>query len=509
MLPFPITHEDLRGRRWPYVSIVLIVLNALIFVATHDRMEREQQQSSQVRLHILILSARFPDAEITGDAKAMVDYFKRDHAALYNKLADSNRDLLDAWDAQLLVRDLSQDDVNAEMANLCAQFDQYERDSIAWNYGFHPYHPTAVSYITASFLHGGWLHLIFNMWFLWLAGTVLEDAWGRIVYPVFYLVAAVLAHFVYAVMFPGTFVTVMGASGAIAGLMGGFLARFPTTRIKLAWFWGIPFYWRPLNFSARAYILLPLWLLVQLFEGSLSGLSGGVAYWAHVGGFVFGLAGAFLLRFTGLEQSMDQAIEAKVTWKADPHIVHATDFLEQRQFDAAISELQQLLKVNPDSLDANQLLLSAQEKKQDFAGQKEILGTLCRLYATAGDIDAALSHYDLYLNLGGDKLPRGLWLELCRHMESQQNWERAVSEYERFAEKNPTERSSVRALVSAAAICLTKLNHPQQAERLYRAAQASPLPHAELDATIAEGLKQCETADSRPGAYVGTSPGKT
>jgi membrane associated rhomboid family serine protease len=505
----PIAHEDLRGRRWPYVSIVLILLNTLIFVATHGRMEREQDQTAEVRLHILILSARFPDAEISGDAREMVDVFKRDHPAIYERLANSNRELADPWEAQLLVRDWSPADINAEMASLCTQFDQNRRDSIAWNYAFHPYHPTAVSYITAGFLHVGWLHLIFNMWFLWLAGTVLEDAWGRLVYPIFYLLSGALALVVHAAVFPGSLVPVLGASGAIAGLMGGFLARFPKTRIKLLWFWGLPFWFRPVKFFVPAYILLPIWLGIQLVWGAVSGSSGGVAYWAHIGGFAFGVAGAFLLRSTGIEQAMDQAIEAKVTWEADPHIVHATEFLEQGQFDASIAELQQMLKEAPDSIEGYELLLKAQDKKQDFAAQKQTVAALCRLNVTSGDLPAAMNYYELYLNLGGDKLPRGVWLELCRYLESQQNWERAASEYERFAEKNTKERASVPALVSAARICLTRLNRIPDALRLYRAAQASPVPHLDLEATIHEGLRQCEATDPTPTSPVGTYIGNS
>src|SRR5271168_2768473 len=113
---------------------------------------------------------------------------------------------------------------------LSGKFDALHSDSLAWNYAFHSYHPTIKSFITALFLHGGWLHIIFNMWFLWLAGTILEDAWGRVVYPIFYLLSGVFSWLVQGVVFPDSFVVGVGASGAIAGLMGAFLARFPTVK---------------------------------------------------------------------------------------------------------------------------------------------------------------------------------------------------------------------------------------------------------------------------------------
>ena len=221
----PVAHENLRGRRWPWVTIAIIALNFVIFLATNGRIEKELHDAGRVQLHILLLSARYPDAQMTPDVSQMVGAFKREHAEIYKQLASPRRPV-DEWDSQLQSGKPTDTDINAEMAGLCSNIEQFHNDSLAWNYAFHPYRPTLRSYVTASFLHGGWLHIIFNMWFLWLAGTVLEDAWGRVVYPIFYLVSGVFAFLVHAAVFPDSFVPVVGASGAIAGLMGGFLARF-------------------------------------------------------------------------------------------------------------------------------------------------------------------------------------------------------------------------------------------------------------------------------------------
>lgn len=492
----PIAHEDQRGRRWPYVTMVIIALNVLIFLFTHARMDREQRQAGVVQYHILALSARYPDAMLPPDETALVEAVKREHAGAYAQLLMHNRKGYDAWDSKLLSSHWSDVEVNAQMAILATELEQIQRDSITWNYAFHAYHPTAISYISANFLHGGWLHLIFNMWFLWLAGTVLEDTWGRVVYPIFYLICGALAMTVQGGVFRGSFTPVVGASGAIAGLMGGFLARFPKTRIRLAWFFLFRFY----KFYVPAYVILPLWLVIQVFWGVWVHAASGVAYWAHVGGFAFGMVGAVILRYSGIEQTVDQAIEAKVSWTADAPIVRATELLGENQAGAAITELQKHVKEKPDSVDAHELLLKAQEKTSDAAGQKETLANLCRLYVSSGDQETAWNYYLQFISLGGDKLPRGVWLELCRYLESQQNWDRAVTEYEHLAEKNSSERASVPALVSAARICLTKLNRAADAERLYKMAAASPVPHVDLEGAIQDGLKQCAasvpTADS-------------
>jgi membrane associated rhomboid family serine protease len=180
-----------------------------------------------------------------------------------------------------------EDALQGEMNSLSVQLQQAKENSVAEKYAFIPAHPTAISYITANFLHGGWMHLIGNMWFLWLAGFVLEDLWGRWLYSAFYLVAGAAAMQFDAWLNAGSTVPTLGASGAVAALMGAFLVRFPKMKIEMLWW----IFLRPRRFKAAAYWLLPGWLAMEIFYGSLFGQSTGVAHWAHVGGFVFRCAG--------------------------------------------------------------------------------------------------------------------------------------------------------------------------------------------------------------------------
>jgi len=499
----PLAHENLRGRRWPWVTTAIIAINFVVFLATNGPMNRELQQISRAELHILLLSARYPDTQLPPDAEQMVGAYKLQHPDVYAQMAAPNRSQpVDSWDLQLLSSSLSPEQANAEMASLTSELQQARDGSIVWTYAFHPFHPTLRSYITASFLHGGWLHIIFNMWFLWLAGTILEDTWGRVVYPIFYLVCGALGFVIHGVVFPGSLVPALGASGAIAGLMGAFLARFPKTNIRLAWI----LFLKPIKFNVPAYIILPLWLLIEVFWGAVFAAAraeGGVAHWAHIGGFAFGALGALLLKYTGIEHSLDQAIDAKVSWTADPRIVRATDSLAENNPAGAIASLRQLVAEKPDSVEGWEMLLAAQQRRQDAAGQKETLETLCRLHAGAGEMESAWNDYVQFTHLGGQKISRGVWLALCRHLESKHDWEGAATEYERLAENNPRERAGISALVSAAGIRLTHLNEPQRAARLFQAAAGSPVPHTDLDAAIQEGLQRCakSTPSAQPGAY--------
>ncbi|WP_171209943.1 MULTISPECIES: rhomboid family intramembrane serine protease [unclassified Ruegeria] len=140
--------------------------------------------------------------------------------------------------------------------------------------------------VTSMFLHGGWMHLAGNMLFLWIFGDNLEDEMGHLPFLLFYLVAGVGAGLIHVATGPDSVVPTIGASGAIAGVMGGYLLLFPRAKVDILLI--LIIYFRV--FTIPAFIMLGLWLAFQFF-GSLTSDpdQGGVAYWAHTGGFVVGL----------------------------------------------------------------------------------------------------------------------------------------------------------------------------------------------------------------------------
>jgi len=179
-----------------------------------------------------------------------------------------------------------------QMDTLSARYAELEAASIINKYGYTPARPTMLALITSMFLHGGWLHLIGNMWFLWLAGAVLEDTWGRIIYPIFYMVAGVLAGLVHGMSDPGSIVPAIGASGAIAGVLGAYILMFPQSRVNVLLGTQIV--------AMPALIVIGFWIALQLFSeiGTFANTSegGGVAYMAHIGGFLAGFLLTFLFR---------------------------------------------------------------------------------------------------------------------------------------------------------------------------------------------------------------------
>jgi membrane associated rhomboid family serine protease len=159
--------------------------------------------------------------------------------------------------------------------------------------------------LTSIFMHGGWLHLIGNMWFLWVFGNNIEDSMGHLRFAVFYLLTGALASAAHILSGPGSAIPTVGASGAISGVMGAYLLLYPRVRVFTLFFFFIFFRIIPLP----AWLILGYWFFLQLVVGLGPSGGGGVAIWAHVGGFV---AGFVLIRLF----QRDELVKARLGGKS-------------------------------------------------------------------------------------------------------------------------------------------------------------------------------------------------
>jgi len=176
---------------------------------------------------------------------------------------------------------------------------QNDLNQFLYVYGVVPAQFTWPTLITSMFLHGGWMHVIGNMWYLWIFGDNVEDRLGHAGYIIFYLLCGIVAAFGQIVIDPTSTLPTIGASGAIAGVMGAYFVLYPRSRVltlvPLILWWEM--------FELPAIVLLGFWFLMQLFSaaGSIAVTagthgSGGVAFMAHVAGFVFGGVSMVVLR---------------------------------------------------------------------------------------------------------------------------------------------------------------------------------------------------------------------
>ena len=168
--------------------------------------------------------------------------------------------------------------------------DSFSRNHLIMVYGLVPDRLQASALVTSMFLHGGWMHVIGNMWFLWIFGDNIEDTLGHGKYILFYLLCGVAAALTQVAINPDSRIPTIGASGAIAGVMGAYLVKFPHARILTL----IPIFIFITMYELPAAVVLAYWFILQIFSGvgsvAYSQLSeGGVAWFAHVGGFLAGI----------------------------------------------------------------------------------------------------------------------------------------------------------------------------------------------------------------------------
>ncbi len=159
--------------------------------------------------------------------------------------------------------------------------------------------PAAVSplltMLTCIFLHGSWMHFLGNMWFLWIFGDNVEDRLGHIGYVLFYLLSGLAASVAHYLTDSASTIPTIGASGAIAGVMGAYFVWYPHSRVHSL----VPVFGFIQFIEVPAPYFLGVWFLMQFLQGARGG-GGGVAWWAHIGGFVFGVVIAFALGKSGL-----------------------------------------------------------------------------------------------------------------------------------------------------------------------------------------------------------------
>ena len=175
---------------------------------------------------------------------------------------------------------------------------QNDLNQFLYVYGVVPAQFSAATLVTSMFLHGSWMHVIGNMWYLWIFGDNVEDRLGHAWFIVFYLVCGIIAALGQIAVDPTSSLPTIGASGAIAGVMGAYFVLYPRSRVltlvPLILWWEV--------FELPAIVLLGFWFLFQLFNAGEIAVTagahtgGGVAFMAHVAGFITGLVGVFVFR---------------------------------------------------------------------------------------------------------------------------------------------------------------------------------------------------------------------
>lgn len=280
MFILPYGHDQsVYGRQW--ATAALIAINVLVFAYTWWAGLEAEDELHAALADLLDVRADHPDASVDASLLERAPRAVRD--AFEGIVRVQHDDTAPLTDDDLVLEDATRD-VLAAVDRLPTQ-----------RFGYRPGDPSVLTFLSSMFVHAGLWHLLGNMLFLWLAGAVIECFWNRAPYLALYFVAGAGALLAQHLTTHDGMVPVVGASGAISGLLGAFVVGYPKTRIRMlyaVWPIGIG------HFYIRAWLLIPAWALLQL-AFALVAADDGVAYWAHVGGFAVGVVGAIVMSRLG------------------------------------------------------------------------------------------------------------------------------------------------------------------------------------------------------------------
>ena len=264
--------------------------------------------------------------------------------------------------------------------------------------GYRPARDGVGHMLTSSIAHGGWMHLLGNLLFLYLVGCNIEDRWGRLRYGLFYLAAAVFSALSFRIWHPGSEQVLVGASGPIAAVMGAFAVCLSATRIRFFYAYWITFKPRVGTFFAPAWVALPLWFLEQALMSWLEASANlGVAYSAHVGGFLFGALVAAGMRISGHDQTLAEQAEFSsedgAQWSDDPVFAEAKGLALEGHRAAALAAAEDVLGRLPDHADARELALKVALQLGDDERTRQHAAAAFTLWARTGKPERVLESY--------------------------------------------------------------------------------------------------------------------
>lgn len=327
-----------------------------------------------------------------------------------------------------------------------------------------PSHPSIDTILTSMFIHAHIFHLAWNMLYLWLFGPNVEDALGHLEYAAFYFASGFAAALLHIFMIH-TFtpwaadIPVVGASGAIAGVLGIFAVRFYKTGIRVFWYVGIlviPIRWG--TFTIPAMYGLGIWFLQQVILGTVSLLSmrpGGVAYWSHIGGMVFGIILANAMRFVRegtKEYLMDDA----------------RTNIEQGATLGAAEKLRALLEHEPNNAGVHRELGNAYALQQDRESAIDHYQRCIKLHMQTGQCSDAIACFgELKHHFRNARLDLRAEYQLARYLSDSGCPEPAIQILEQIASDYPGAPEAEVSLMKAGDLSLNTLNDPGSALKYY------------------------------------------
>lgn len=515
----PVGNEHTTVRRMPVMTFSIITLNVVIFLASFMIVSNQQMQLQQRYTDIHEFLARNPallaDKETRdkliaahlATEKEFADYDKEQEQTrkfrgrVFNEDESAERDID-------IFSEMHQAELRVELDSKISSYEKVRDTNLYYTLGIAPNGKwKAYQLLTHMFMHGGWVHLLGNMFFFFAIGFSLEDYWGRGLFLGFYIIGG-LAACLPQLIWPES-VPAIGASGAISAAMGAFLVRLPKTKIKIAWvllLFLIPNIIRFLVSGRKffgvanipAFIFLPYYFMVQIASFWLEkkmGTTSGVAFSVHIAGFVFGALFALALKASKIEETyITPNIENKISFAAAPALTEAFEHLDRGELPMAERKLQAHLYRLPNDVEAMMVLVQVYQRSENYDAVNQTYTRVIRQHLAQGDKEAALYAYDGLLssfpeNAVNPKLPVRDWMMICEYLREIEMLEAASVEYERLAKTCPEDPLAIRAIIQGGETANLAKDYSRAMRLFEMARQMNPTEAYQI--RIQAGINKC------------------
>jgi membrane associated rhomboid family serine protease len=437
MLLIPLTGKISR-RNLPLVTISLILINCLVFFLFQYNDNQKYYKSEK-----FYFSSGLAEIELA----SFIEYRNSTshNATIYDKNGRiDEEEAIRQYQAMIKDKTFLQKVRNEEIITpqhpeysewreLRNNYEHQRSKIISLKFGFIPSEARPITFITYMFLHGGLVHLLGNMLFLWLTGCMLEMGGGRLFCSATYLLTGLGAVSLFWIIYPQSQTPLVGASGAIAGFMGAFTVLYGKKRVKI--FYWLGFYFNYLR--TRAIYLLPLWLAKEfysLFFGDVSN----VAYIAHIGGLISGvLLGLINLKFLGTFDN--DVLEPEPKDEISPIIEKALQYVSRLDMETGGKLLEQALAKKPDHLETMTHLFNVRKTDPQDARFHEIaIKLLERLTQAGSNHETTKRIFDEYTQLTSrPRLSANLYLKMIPILSSLGSLEKAECILKMFLKQKP------------------------------------------------------------------------
>ncbi len=375
----------------PNLTIGLIALNLVIWIFTNRIVSSEYKEIGAIHERLMMIEVDYIQTAL----RKYPDLFKtQDPMEIHKKFLEGN----------IIPRESN---IYQEWLTLYNRLHRLANNTFFHRWGFIPTQLNVLKLFISMFLHGGFFHVFGNMLYLWIVGCNMEDDWGWPRFLGLYLLSGIAAGLIHSILTPSMTVPCIGASGAVAGIMGAFLIQHFKTKIRFFYFF--LFFLRPIwgTLKIWAGIVLPFWFLQELMFAK-SGLQTGTAHWAHVGGFVFGGVAVVLTKYL----SPSKQISTESADSSTPSLTFGNGGVHESSIPTSTEETEEASLIN-------KLNETIHRDPENYKAQVELARII---YKNGHSRDAAISYglaLDTVFNLGKKETALAIYKEIkqCNLLE--------------------------------------------------------------------------------------------